>query len=483
MRASSIGIVGGMGVLVLCASIGGSGCGSSTSRAFDPAEPAPTTTSDDGGTTPPSPDASFGGDDDGGGGNGGLCQGLQCQQKTCANGGDTTVTGKVYAPNGTLPLYNAIVYVPNTTPSALPKGATCDTCGAVTGNPVASAITDATGTFTLKNVPVGTDIPLVVQIGKWRRQVKIAKVEECTKNELTDPELTRLPKTQAEGDMPHIALTTGGCDNVGCMLPKLGIDPSEFGVASDGPSKAVHTYVPTSAGGPKAAAKAEELWRDASKLKQYDLVILSCECGENTSNKGDVAYAAMTDYLKAGGRIFTTDFMYLWYKYSPDAALSSVASIPGGAPLGGSPMTLDSSFPKGKALVDWLAATSGIKSGQIKPDNMYANFGSVDQSKAQIWASSGAGPLYPLPGVGKAGPRVMTVNVPVGAPAENQCGRAVHIDAHANSTSDYDMVGNEFPKGCGQKPREAESLLSFFFFDLASCIQNDAEPPKPPVVK
>src|SRR5437763_17213338 len=49
----------------------------------------------------------------GGGGNGG-CVGLQCQQQQCMNGGTTTLTGKVFAPEGTLPLYNATVYVPNT---------------------------------------------------------------------------------------------------------------------------------------------------------------------------------------------------------------------------------------------------------------------------------------------------------------------------------------------------------------------------------
>jgi len=36
-----------------------------------------------------------------------------------------------------------------------------------------SAVTATNGTFTLTNMPVGTDIPLVIQAGKWRRKISI----------------------------------------------------------------------------------------------------------------------------------------------------------------------------------------------------------------------------------------------------------------------------------------------------------------------
>ena len=161
MRATHfLGLLVGVGAITVVSAVG---CGSSKLSGFE----------DNGGGDsgleggPPI----FTGGDAGGG-----CTGLRCNQKQCSGGGDTTVTGTVFAPNGKLPLYNAIVYVPNGTPAALTKGASCDKCGAVTGDPVVTAITDANGKFTLQNVPSGKDIPLVIQIGKWRRQVVMPMV-------------------------------------------------------------------------------------------------------------------------------------------------------------------------------------------------------------------------------------------------------------------------------------------------------------------
>src|SRR5207253_2730191 len=49
------------------------------------------------------------------------CTGIRCNQVKCGGTTTTTVTGTVYAPNGTLPLYNVIVYVPNLKPLPLGK--------------------------------------------------------------------------------------------------------------------------------------------------------------------------------------------------------------------------------------------------------------------------------------------------------------------------------------------------------------------------
>ncbi len=436
-------------------------CGGSNKQPFDPGETQDAAVEADPNLFHDPPDAKH-------------CTGLECQQVDCPAGSDTTVTGTVYAPNGKLPLYNGIVYVPNADPEDLPVGATCDVCGAVTGDPVVTALSDATGKFTLSHVPVGKDIPLVIQIGKWRRQVKLPEVKSCQENAITDPELTRLPKNQSEGNMPHIALTTGGCDSLGCMLPKVGIDPSEFGTESDGPSKAIHIYKGSGGGGPNSAPEAgTALWNDSKKMMQYDMLILSCECSEALESKGGSNHAAhfgeMTDYLTAGGRIFTTDFMYTWYKYSPNGDLSTIGDIPGGAPIGGDPMSIDTTFAKGKALGDWLQAV-GVSPSNVSADAIYSNIHSLDPARTQTWANS------PNP----QGPRVFTVNLPIGLPVEQQCGRGVHIDAHVNNT---DTVGESYPSGCNTALKPSENMLAFFFFDLASCLSDDKQPPKPPNVQ
>ena len=404
----------------------------------------------------------------------------------CPNGGHTTISGTVYAPNGTLPLYNVIVFTPVGALQPLSQGASCEMCGALnSAKASATTLSDQEGHFVLTDPPTGKNVPLVVQVGKWRRSVVLPQVTACTDNPLTDPTYTRLPQNTTEGSMPKIAVTTGGADEIACMLPKLGIDASEFGVAG---TTAVTLFAGGGGGGPVGIQPAYTLWNSVTTMLKFDMLILSCEGTEDvgttipsadagytyfSATKDPQSFAAMTQYLGAGGRIFGTDYMYTVWKDSPDTNLSTAATIPGGAPSGGSVVDLDTSFPKGKALADWLAFQYPTQPyGTISLDVVFDNVSSANPATAQIWArgtdSSGAPSQHP---------RFMTVNTPVGKPVAQQCGKAVHLDAHVNQN---DYVDTTYPAGCKSPFSDAEKAFAFFFFDLASCIQVDTEAPKPP---
>jgi hypothetical protein len=447
-------------------------------------------------------DATLGGDgmvihllpDSGGDGGSTACTGIACNVQTCGGGGSTTVSGTVYAPNGTLPLYDVQVFIPNAPLLPLTKGVQCQNCGVpLSGEPITTALTDPTGHFVLTGVPTGPNVPIVVQLGKWRRETTIPMVHGCTDNPLTDPDMTRLPKNQMEGNMPHVALTTGGCDQMGCMLPKLGIDPMEFGAQADGYNKAINVYYGSGGGKPAGATAAFNVWGDATNIATYDEAIFSCECDEAPGSKGGslgaASYGVVTDYLDMGGRIFTTDFQYVWYKFSPDPEMgeatlgptTGLGEIAGGAPGGGSPMTIVTTIPKAVALAAWLKnvfpTDTYSQAGEIEPDVMYANIQSLDPTKTVTWANS---PGFSGPATA---PRVFTVDTPVGVASDKQCGRGVHIDAHVDN--DGQTVGPGYPTtGCSATLKPDEAAFAFWFFDLSSCIQNETEPPQPsPPVK
>jgi len=156
-----------------------------------------------------------------------LCTNLCLQQVTCAGAATTSISGTVYAPNGTDPLPNAVVYVPNGAVEGFASGVSCDNCAQASGSPLVGGTSAVDGTFKLTNAPVGNNIPLVIQIGRWRRQVTIPKVTACT-DTVVSPALTRLPRNKSEGDIPRQAFVTGRVDALECVLRKIGVDDSEF---------------------------------------------------------------------------------------------------------------------------------------------------------------------------------------------------------------------------------------------------------------
>ena len=370
----------------------------------------------------------------------GPCKNLQCQQttctlgscveKACTGGASTSVSGTVFAPNGTLPLYNAIVYVPNAALDPVTHGATCDKCGSsVSGSPVATAITDTRGQFVLENVPVGDSIPLVVQVGKWRRQVSIPRVDRCVDTPLPGNSLTTLPSTQSQGDMPKIALTTGEADALECLLRKVGIADSEFTTESG--TGAVNLYAGMDPGhegtnrynaafGGQNFTDAQQFWNGAN-LTKYDIVLFSCEGSEDPTNKSPAAHANVKAYLDAGGRVFASHWHNHWVEFGP-TPFPTVANFDHRGDPNPGDATIDESFPKGQALAEWMVNVGGSTTrGTIRITAPQATVRTVNVGQRWIYNDQWQAVQY------------LTQNTPMEVAPDLQCGRLVLSDIHVSS--------------------------------------------------
>jgi hypothetical protein len=427
----------------------------------------------------------------------GQCTNLQCQQFECPTGLKTTVSGTVYDPAGTNPLYNVVVYVPNE--AVMPfadKGVECDTCSDLyTGHPIASTLTGPDGKFTLENVPVGNDIPLVIQVGKWRRQIKLAHVDQCKDTPIAADQ-TRLPRNAMEGDLPKIALATGGADSLECLLLKMGVDFTEFSAQDD--AKRVHIFHGKTGGGhpvaatlPGAPEADDALWDKLDDLKKYDVVIMSCEGAEYA--KTGAAYQAMYDYASAGGRIFASHFHYVWFSDGPPLFQQSADWSPQRTtPVNPYPAcgVIDQSFAKGQAFSKWLDNFRGTVNftcntggpGDLPLESVIhnADVNPTVNKGSQPWISDAQATTPPNKSTSSKATEYLTFNTPADAPAEKQCGRVVFTDLHVSAASG-DQQGGTIPMNCTSKKWTAQELaLEFMFFDLSSCVQPDTVPPSPP---
>jgi hypothetical protein len=396
----------------------------------------------------------------------------------CPGGGQTTISGTVYAPSGSLPLYNVMVYVPSEPLSPLSNGATC-ACE-VSGNPVASAITDTAGRFSIANPPVGANIPLVIQVGKWRRQFTLDSVGACADTAVPDRTL-RLPANRSEGDIPRIALSTGNADALECLVPKLGLDPNEF-TPPEGAGRI--NYFAGEGGTPRYADSmnggadfpdAETLWSSVDSLRAYDVVLLSCEGDQGyDDNKPEAAFQALFDYTNLGGRVFASHWHQIWLQRGPEP-FPQIADFVDEDDINDITADVDTSFPKGAALADWLINVDASEQrARIDLTGTQHTVERENPTYAQRWIATSDPPTV----------QYLSANTPFGAPADQQCGRVVLSDIHVTGSEDEGRdVSDEdlaYPEGCTTTDLSPqEKVLAYM---LSACIVPDDQTPVAPPI-
>ena len=413
----------------------------------------------------------------------GQCTGLSCQVATCNMPGQTptTITGTVFAPNGTLPLFGVDVYVPNDDPGAFPAGVQCTRCtDGLPGNPIVQTTTDEMGNFTLAGIPSGASIPVIISIGKWRREIKIPMVTDCMSMPLAAADTT-LPKSMTDMtpnttrvDMPMVAISTGNADSLECILRRLGVVDSEIGTG--GGTQHIQLFTDTnSAGvgvskfdnGTAFADSQTKLWDSAADLSVYDIVILSCEGQQASNTKPQSAMDAMKAYADAGGRVFMSHWHNIWIEGATTpkgpqapAVWPTVATWSNAGDLNDPSTDLidESSNPKGNSFATWMLNVGGSTvRDQITVHNGRTTVTSVQKAERWTYVQDQG-----------MGPQNFQFETPVEGSPDQACGKVVFSDMHVSGNS----AGGTYPMTCGTATdlSAQEKAIAFMLFDIATCV-------------
>ncbi len=438
------------------------------------------------------------------------CQGLACNVTKCDQMGmpPTSISGTVFAPNGTLPLFDISVYIPNTDPGAFSDVLACSNCNdGLPGNPIVQTTTDEHGHFSLTNIPNGDNIPVVITIGKWRRQLVIPHVAACVDAPIATADTT-LPKSLTDAspatakdamgkpkvDMPKIAISTGSADSLECLVRRLGIADSE--ITSDAGAGHVKLFADLDAngvgakkfdagfgGGGNFGDSQTKLWGNANSagsLASFDIVILSCEGEQDANTKPQEAMDHLKSYADLGGRVFMSHWHNVWIEGSTQdtnngtqkpAVWPAIATFDDGGNDPGDPTTdtIDEvNNPKGSSFATWMldpmVKGSTTRDAILMQNKTARNTCSgVDETKGEQWVK-----LDPANNPsGATGSQMLQFETPNEKP-DARCGKVVFSDMHVSGGP----AGDSYPSSCGSATTltAQEKALAFMFFDISSCV-------------
>jgi hypothetical protein len=231
--------------------------------------------------------------------------------------------GKVVAPEGTIPIAGALVYLSPSPPPAIPDHVYCDQCVHLDAG-IPYTTTKPDGTFDL-GTGVGPGY-LVVQKGAFRRvrPITVAAGDQDVPKDMT----TMPPKTdKANGDdVPKIAVVLGAWDPIEVVLARMGLEAK---ITQDFLGKAqvlsadaigFDVYGLHGLGEQAPHPDPNVLLTTPSEIEKYHMVFIPCSGSSNVGDPGSgpacsgvfnpAATTALQGFVKKGGKVYSSDWSY-----------------------------------------------------------------------------------------------------------------------------------------------------------------------------
>lgn len=371
--------------------------------------------------------------------------------------------GKVVAPNGTLPIGGALVYVTDRAPDAIPDKAYCDTC--VTLSPFEGyGYSKPDGTFEIPAYRTGSAY-LVVQKGQFRR---VRRIDVVAGDQRVAPDATRLPSKNAPavGDtIPKIAIANGGFDHIDATLSNLGVE--EFYVYG-------YDFIARPPG-IDVKKGTDALFGSAEEMGKYHIVLLPCATFSFSDDNGATTcgspsartQAALRTYVEGGGKLYVTDYSYeavrqtwpgiiTWYDRNM-RALPNDATALGTACRSGdedTPGVVDD-----PGLKTWLTALGDTSI------TLQASFTRIQKVSPRPGVDAKGNPVTITPKVWMSS-QAAGQTIPATVSFEQRCGRVLMSSYHCEG-------------GSGAALLPQEKALFFTLLEVGVCV-GELPPPPPP---
>lgn len=373
----------------------------------------------------------------------------------------THLKGKVVAPEGTIPISGALVYVQLASPGAIPDGTYCDKCVKISQE-TPYTTTKPDGTFDLPTWKTGAQ-KLIVQKGAFRRVRDIQIIDEGDQD--VPLELTTLPgrMDKANGDdIPKMAIIPGGWDEIELSLAKLGlakVTVNSFGKAKVDFSTAGFDYYqpsnPLDFSDPK---QPTVFLKDMNAVSKYHIIFFPCAGTPPTSETpGCTSTLATTgavkdnlrNFVASGGKLYATDYSYEYVRQLFPGYLTwggETDSIGSACTLGEWSAAAD---VKDQGLQDWLTAMN------ITDWDVQKSYTTVEGVHAVDTQDMDGNPAKVTPKVWVEGSGVGPATVSF----ERSCGRVLFSTYHT-----------EADKGSPTELLPQEKALLYILLEVAVCV-------------